>query len=93
MKNEEKSEELRKTALPNPLPDGYGMWLSAGDVDAVLIKMAKWKEQQMIDKACEWLKNNTVSSTNNVCAYTALSHNICKEDFIEEFREAMEEQL
>lgn len=56
MTNEEKAEELRKTALPNPLPDGYGMWLCASDVDAILIKMAKWKEQQMIDKACEWLK-------------------------------------
>lgn len=46
MTNEEKANELRKTALPNPLPDGYGMWLSAGDVDAVLIKMAKWKDEQ-----------------------------------------------
>lgn len=58
MTNEQKAEELRKTALPNPLPDGYGMWLSAGDVDWVLIKMAKWKEQQIIEKACEWLENN-----------------------------------
>lgn len=58
MTNEEKAEELRKTALPNPLPDGYGMWLSAGDVDEVLIKMAEWKEQQIIKKACEWLENN-----------------------------------
>lgn len=46
MTNEQKAEELRKTALPNPLPDGYGMWLSAGDVDWVLIKMAKWKDEQ-----------------------------------------------
>lgn len=46
MTNEQKAEELRKTALPNPLPDGYGMWLSAGDVDEVLIKMAKWKDEQ-----------------------------------------------
>lgn len=46
MTNEEKAEELRKTALPNPLPDGYGMWLCASDVDTVLIKMAKWKDKQ-----------------------------------------------
>ena len=53
MKNKEKAEELRKTALPNPLPDGYGMWLSAGDVDAVLIKMAKWKDEQYVKVLAE----------------------------------------
>lgn len=58
MTNEQKVEELRKTALPNPLPDGYGMWLYSTDVDEVLIKMAEWKEQQMIEKAYEWLKDN-----------------------------------
>lgn len=56
-------------------------------------QMAEWKEQQMIDKACEWLKNNIVSSSNDTCIYTASSHNISKEDFIVNFKKAMEEQL
>lgn len=46
MTNEEKTKELRKTALPNPLPDGYGMWLCSSDIDEVLIKMAEWKDKQ-----------------------------------------------
>lgn len=50
MTNDEKANELRKTALPNPLIDGYGMWLRSSDVDGVLIKMAKWKDERV--KSC-----------------------------------------
>ena len=81
MTNEEKAEELRKTALPNPLPDGYGMWLSAGDVDEVLIKMAKWKESQMIEKACEWLDD---AIQGGVHPQSTIS-------FVKQFKKAMEE--
>lgn len=49
MTNEKKAEELRKTALPNPLHDGYGMWLRSSDVDEVLIKMAEWKDLQIAE--------------------------------------------
>lgn len=59
MTNEEKAEELRKIALPNPLHSGYGMWLYSSDIDEILIKMAEWKEKQLIKKACDWLENNT----------------------------------
>lgn len=85
--NEKKAEELRKTALPNPLPDGYGMWLSAGDVDWVLIKMAKWKESQMIEKACEWLEDN-------VDGYMVIDEGgdgFMHFSLINEFRKAMKE--
>lgn len=50
MTNEEKANELRKIALPNPLIDGYGMWLCSTDVDEVLIKMADWKDERV--KSC-----------------------------------------
>ena len=46
MTNKEKAEALRKTALPNPLHNGYSMWLSSTDVDKILIEMAKWKDEQ-----------------------------------------------
>lgn len=46
MTNKEKSIEIRKESLPNPLMDGYGMWLTAGDVDYILLKMAEWKDEQ-----------------------------------------------
>lgn len=55
MKNEEKSEALRKTALPNPLHNGYGMWLSSTDVDKILIEMAKWKDEQFNEERKELL--------------------------------------
>lgn len=83
MTNEEKAEELRKTALPNPLPDGYGMWLSAGDVDWVLIKMAEWKEQQIIEKTCEWLEDN-LASFWQCKLYDEIA-------FINDFKQAIEE--
>lgn len=94
MTNKEKSEELRKTALPNPLPDGYGMWLSAGDVDAVLIKMAKWKEQQMIEKACQWLE--LYANEYAFADYTGDELNgeaYISNKLIQDFKKAMEEQL
>lgn len=86
MTNEQKAEEFRKTALPNPLPDGYGMWLSAGDVDWVLIKMAEWKESQMTEKACEWLEDN-------VDGYMVIDEGgdgFMHFSLINEFRKAME---
>ncbi len=58
-------------------------------VMACLIEMAEWKEKQMIEKACEWLKNNTISVTNDTCTYTASSYDITKEEFIEGFGKAM----
>lgn len=46
MTNKEKSIEIRKESLPNPLMDGYGMWLAAENVDYILLKMAEWKDEQ-----------------------------------------------
>ena len=44
-----------------------------------------------IEKACEWLNNNTISTTPFVYAYTASSDNIDKKTFIEQFKKAMKE--
>lgn len=92
MTNEEKAEELRKTALPNPLFDGYGMWLCSTNVDEILIKMAEWKEQQMIDKACEWLEENVFDYEYiyyDVGGFVSPEFRI--EEFINDFKKAMTE--
>lgn len=52
---------------------------------------AIFKKKDMIDKACEWLKNNTISVTNDTCTYMASSYDISKKEFIEDFKQAMEE--
>ena len=47
------------------------------------MQMAKWKEQQMIEKACEWLKKNLQNYIED--DWTS------EKDFIEEFRKAVKE--
>ena len=61
------------------------------DLYDAAMEMAEWKEKQMIEKACEWLNNNTITSTNGYVVYTASSYDINKEEFIESFKKAMEE--
>ena len=56
--------------------------------DAIL-EMSQWKEHQMIDKACEWLKENT-------SCYASFDDDIIsdkenKNNFINDFKQAMEE--
>ena len=62
---------------------------------ACALRMAKWKEQQMIDKACEWLKDMA-------CYYAYWEYNgdtyekevvYDTEKLINDFKKAMEEQL
>jgi len=47
--------------------------------------------QSALNKALEWLENNIISVTNDMCICTASVDNISKEEFIEAFRKAMEE--
>lgn len=51
----------------------------------------EYQISQVIEKACEWLKNNTVTVINDVCTYTASSYDISKKEFIEQFKKAMKE--
>lgn len=48
------------------------------------IQMAKWKESQMIEKACQWLQ-----AKNRMCMFEI--EMILGKDFIEDFKKAMEE--
>lgn len=93
MTNEEKAIQIYNTTYEQCIEDGYPKIIAI--TSAIMCKtgaeiVAEWKEKQMIDKACEWLKNNTITATNDFCTYVASSHNISKEEFIEQFKKAME---
>jgi hypothetical protein len=47
------------------------------------MEMAEWKDKQMIEKTCEWLKKNLQNYIED--GWTS------EKDFIEEFRKAMKE--
>lgn len=53
------------------------------------VKGAEWADKTMIDKACEILKNVTV--TYNKRFFGKCEENAFDADFIKEFRKAMEE--
>lgn len=75
---------------------GYGITLN-GDIiskaeeNKEMERYVEYQKNKILDKACEWLKNNTVSVINDTCTYTASSYNIGKDEFIEDFRKAMGE--
>lgn len=51
------------------------------------IQMAKWKEQQMIDKACEWLKDNVNDSYLDWYDWEKCRLN--KDELLHDFKKAM----
>ena len=59
------------------------------DVTQAYIDGAEWMQETMIDKACEILKNVTV--TYNKRFFGKCEENAFDSDFIKEFRQAMEE--
>ena len=56
------------------------------------IEGAKWADETMIEKACDWLETELYTTHDN-CGYkvTASFNSVDKKKFIEEFRKAMEE--
>jgi len=55
------------------------------NVRSIGIKMAEWKEQQMIERAVEWLRANAGKYIKG-CLSTS---NYCTEHCIDDFKEAM----
>lgn len=49
---------------------------------------AEWKEQQMIDKACEWLKDN---ANDYLDWYDWEQCRVDKDELVYDFKKAMEE--
>lgn len=65
----------------------HGVWSAYG---VGFIDGAVFATETIIEKACEWIKNNTVTVINDVCTYTASSYDISKKEFVEDFKKAME---
>ena len=78
---EQQAEEYRQ-----PYRDG-GYRLSSKDVRDAFEEGAEWADKTMIEKACEWLKENIWVYIN----YEGCSGEELENDVIEDFRKAMEE--
>lgn len=53
-------------------------------------EIAKWKEQQMIEKACEWLENNMHDYFDGNSEFAVAIDFITCDKFVEKFKKAME---
>lgn len=77
MTTEERAREISESFYrPETGYDNEELYMSA-------MAMAEWKDKQMIEKACEWLKKNLQNYIED--DWTS------EKDFIEEFRKAMKE--
>ena len=80
-----REEEIKKEAK-NKYPYIKGLPQTLAHQE-IFIEGAKWADKTMIDKACEWIKNN--KHLYKVLSFGSLSTDWDK--FIREFRKAMEE--
>ena len=51
--------------------------------------MAEWKEEQMIQKAVEWLYDNIIGMLDNNVPYVQSTYDVSKNEFIKDFKQAM----
>lgn len=72
MTNEEKAREITLDYTKG----GYRENVYASDLEDALIEMAEWKEQQMIEKAVEWIRWN---NENGGCKFDGWIEDFQKE--------------
>ena len=84
MTNEEKAKEIA-SRLPKSSNDKELYAYVAA------LEIAAWKEAQMIRKAVEWLKNNIIGMMDGDLPYIQSTYDVSKNEFIEDFKKAMEE--
>ena len=94
-----KQEEIQKYAdklAQEYFPDEHNIWarenIEAQLVSAACMRMAKYVEQELIEKSCEWLKKELIDNRDNF-GYPVVStfDTITLNEFIDEFKKAMEE--
>lgn len=61
------------------------------DITDAYVDGAKWADETMIDKACDWLYNKALDGFYNEDGTKVLLADGIKEKFIESFKKAMEE--
>lgn len=82
MTDDEKLREIISEVSAEPFISEYEEMYDVG-YDAM-----KWKEQQMIEKVCEWMEENIIDYTYDDYNNTAYIHIT---ELIKDFRRAMEE--
>ena len=94
-----KQEEIQKYAdglAQQYFPNHLNIWarenVEAQFVEDACMRMAKYVEQELIKKACEWLKKELIDNRDNF-GYNVVSSfdTFTLSEFIEEFKKAMEE--
>lgn len=83
------AEELYRLGYTTTL---NGDIISRAEEEKAMKSYIEYQISRVIENACEWLNDNTVSVVDDVCTHTASCHDIGKEEFIERFKKAMEEQ-
>ena len=59
------------------------------EIENACNKMAEWKEEQMIQKAVEWLYDNIIGMLDNNVPYVQSTYDVSKNEFIKDFKQAM----
>ena len=80
MSFEEAQEYVSKRGLDVPWND-CDVFIDEREITRTVGNVLKWADKTMIDKACEWLKENIEGGVHPQSAY----------GFVEKFRKAMEE--
>ena len=82
MSFEEAQEYVSKRGLDVPWND-CDVFIDEREITRTVGNVLKWADKTMIDKACEWLKENIEGGVHPQSAY----------GFVEKFRKTIEEQL
>ena len=94
-----REEEIKQKAYEisqRYFPDSQNIWarqnIEAQLVQSACCEIVKWADKAMIDKVCEWLKEQLIDNRDN-CGYPVVStfDTTTVEEFICDFRKAMEE--
>lgn len=87
MTNEEKAREIALDAKER----GFG----ATEAYCAAMEMAEWKDQQMIEKACELYRKELVSLNNLLVAYDkeAFANWLMIDDSVNDFRNALKKAM
>lgn len=90
MKTEEKIRDILNRHYGHEVMAGSDLWFTKQYQDryAHLLEMAEWKEKQMIEKACKWLKDDML---NQNAFQGRLERLKIIDGIIERFKKAMEE--
>ena len=93
MKRSEEIEKAMKESVCETIySSGYGFTPQATDLlECAFTKGAEWADKTMLDRACEWLKENIdLYAMDTISAKSGYHQIVLTREFKEAFRQAME---